>query len=291
MDPIHEPVRKRLRRDAKDDKAKAAPNRDVKEALLAKEAPVKDLTEEDLEEGLLRKPDDVDKDQQPCDDTPKDDIENALEKPGGVDKEQQPCDDTHPTGLVRAKHLTEEDFEQAVEKPGDDDKENQPRDDTHPTGDEALNPRVVEREQKGPDADAQTTGHEMPKQDSGPTEGSWSRLLKVRGNKSGSSASSSSRLSVSENARRLCQKLSEPDPPPQSCEASTDAESTPTMTLESGATLLDDARSYFVAKLGSDIWKGFEEKSEFFPAVLDLGSACSGSAIWETCVEKIMSVL
>ena len=100
MDPIHEPVRKRLRRDAKDDKAKAAPNRDVKEALLAKEAPVKDLTEEDLEEGLLRKPDDVDKDQQPCDDTPKDDIENALEKPGDVDKEQQPCDDTHPTGLV-----------------------------------------------------------------------------------------------------------------------------------------------------------------------------------------------
>ncbi|MDA8583680.1 hypothetical protein N9L68_05585 [bacterium] len=265
-DPIHEPVKTPLRLDAKAAMARAAPNSDVREALLVEKAPVEVLTEEDLEEGLLR-------------------------KPGDVDKEQLPCDDTRPTGLVQAQHLTEDDTEEALEKPGVVDKEEQPRDDTHPTGDEALDPRVVEREQKGLDADAQTTGHEIPKQDTGPTEGSWSRLLKVKGNKSGSSASSSSRWSVSENARRLCRKLSEPDPPPQSCEAYTNAESTPTMTLESGATLLDDACSYFVAKLGSDIWKGFEEKAEFFPAVVDLGSACSGSAIWDTCVGKIMRVL
>eukprot|EP00974_Lingulodinium_polyedra_P105309 10197142-Lingulodinium_polyedra.AAC.1 len=78
-------------------------------------------------------------------------------------------------------------------------------------------------------------------------------------------------MAVVAAARRLCRHLSE---------ASSNHDVPNAITLNSSATLLDDACSYYAAKVSVQMWKDMAAQSDRFPQVFDIGSACSGTDVW-----------
>ena len=63
------------------------------------------------------------------------------------------------------------------------------------------------------------------------------------------------------------------------------------LELNSATTLLDDAASYFAARVGQRAWSDLQNRARDFPSTFLNGSVCTGTDVFSICVSKVFGQL